>query len=77
MKSHDDLTLIVRDLIQASQALACSLEHIVTSFEQISGRIPEEKDVSICVSQFAGLHVRVQELLRQEKVTLGGGELSL
>jgi hypothetical protein len=67
MREPDNLKLLVRDLIQVSQSLAFSLERIVTSFEQITGRIPDERELSVVVSQFAGLHIRAEELLRDER----------
>jgi hypothetical protein len=60
---QQELILLVRDLIETTHGLASSLEKIVTSFEQLSGRIAEERELSVVTSQFAGLHHRAEELL--------------
>lgn len=63
MDQQQELVLLVRDLIETTHGLASSLEKIVTSFEQLSGRIAEERELSVVTSQFAGLHHRAEELL--------------
>ncbi len=63
MNQQQEILLLVRDLIETTHGLASSLEKIVTSFEQLSGRIAEERELSVVASQFAGLHHRAEELL--------------
>jgi methyl-accepting chemotaxis protein len=66
MNHQQELTSLVKELVEANQALARSLEHIVTSIEQISGHVPEGRDLSSVASQLAGLHIRLADLLDQQ-----------
>lgn len=67
MTEKDTWTLLLRDFIHASHGLALTLERIVTSFEQISGHISEEKNLAAVTSQFAGLGVRAEMLSKGER----------
>lgn len=64
MDPQQDLVILIRDVIDATHGLATSLEKIVTSFERLSGRIAEEKELSVVASQFAGLHQRAEDMLK-------------
>lgn len=66
MNHQQELTSLVKELVEANQALAKSLERIVTSIEQISGHVPEDRDLSTVTSQLAGLHIRLADLLDQQ-----------
>lgn len=64
MDRQQDLVILIRDVIETTHVLARALEKIVTSFEQLSGRIAEERELAVVASQFAGLYQRAEEILR-------------
>lgn len=72
MDRQQDIVILIRDVIETTHGLARALEKIVTSFEQLSGRIAEERELSVVASQFAGLYQRAEEILQTPAPTPKG-----
>lgn len=60
--TQQDIALLMKEIVEVSQAQAVLIESILTAIERINGHIPEARDYSIIVSQWAGLHLKVQEI---------------
>ena len=62
---EQEIALLIKDIVELCQAQAQLVEVIFTAIERVSGHIPEVRDTSVIISQWAGLHVKAIELIRK------------
>ena len=58
----EELAAVVDELIEVLHLQARELEKLTAHVGQVTGRLPEESELSVVRSTLSGLHLRVQKL---------------
>jgi len=58
----EELATVVDELVEVLQLQAHQLERLIAHVEQVTGRLPEENEMSVIRSSLSGLHVRIKKL---------------
>jgi len=60
--SIDELAAVVDDLIEVLHLQAVEMEKLIAHVGQVTGRLPEESEMSVIRSSLSGLRVRLKKL---------------
>jgi len=58
----EELAAVVEELVEVLQLQAHQLDRLTAHVEQVTGRLPEENEMSVIRSSLSGLHVRIKKL---------------
>jgi hypothetical protein len=62
----EELAAVVDELVDVLRYQAEILERLITRVEQVSHRLPEDREISVVHSSLSGLRVRMRKLLENQ-----------